>query len=50
MTCLVISDSGMRRFANDIRWKEFWMLKKAEEEQTSLFISIIITFPISNNQ
>jgi hypothetical protein len=24
---------GMRRFANDINWKEFWMLKKAEEEK-----------------
>jgi hypothetical protein len=23
----------IRRFANDIRWKEFWLLKKLEEEK-----------------
>jgi hypothetical protein len=23
---------GIRRFANDIRWKEYWMIKKATEK------------------
>jgi hypothetical protein len=27
---------GIRRFANDIRWKEFWMLKKAEDAKSVL--------------
>jgi hypothetical protein len=35
---------GIRRFAKDIRWKEFWMLKKAEEVRN------VITAPSPSNR